>query len=56
MFKNAAEEPRGMQPSPQAMTQLIRTALTGIFMVGETLGGGQSVSISAKLGLVEKLT
>jgi hypothetical protein len=36
MFKKAAVEPRGMQASPQAMTQLISTALIGILRVGET--------------------
>jgi hypothetical protein len=36
MFKKAAVEPRGMQARPQAMTQLISTALIGIFRVGET--------------------
>jgi hypothetical protein len=36
MFKNAAVEPRGMQARPQAMTQLIITALIGIFRVGDT--------------------
>jgi len=36
MFKKATAEPRGMQARPQAMTQLIMTALMGILSVGET--------------------